>query len=209
MVENRAKNGENILVVAGCSKSKLKIDPSTPVPAKKLYIGQLFQSALKFAELHHYDFYCLSGKYGLIQGDEKILTYEQKIKNSEEAKNLQKNVCDQSCDGGLFQQYDYILLIMGRDYKLTLGESLNNPKMISIEDPRGLFGYKQIMATLLRKKFENFGSLIDIEKRVLSMDSLNKLLNKSLNKSNNGIPSQCGLDRLMAKLDSGKLEGKQ
>lgn len=70
------KPNRGILIVA-CSRRKLRT--KSPVPAKLLYCGPAFRIALKIAERYGLELFVLSAKYGIVHGEDRITTYDQKL----------------------------------------------------------------------------------------------------------------------------------
>lgn len=64
-----------------CSKSKL---PDVGLlPAKDRYIGLHIKETIEFSEKENLPLYILSGKYGLISGDENISNYDYYLKEED------------------------------------------------------------------------------------------------------------------------------
>ena len=69
-----------VLVLTGCSKSKIGYNAHTKVEAHKLYTGRLFKSVKQYSKLKGFDLKIISAKYGLIDYDTVIEGYEKVLK---------------------------------------------------------------------------------------------------------------------------------
>ncbi len=151
-----------ILVILACSKSKRKFE----CKAEDLNIGQLFNSIKQFCYEFEFPFLILSAKYGLIKPEKIIAPYDNKIKYVKHIKELQ--LSNDSIIHEINQNYEKVLLIMGRTYKKVL-ENIDSNIRVSFYDNRGIGGYKQLMVILsnMNKKsllsMINNNSFIDIE----------------------------------------------
>lgn len=138
-------NNKKILVIASCSAKKKRI--SKPIKAIDLYQGDFFKKVKKFAFLNQCDLNIISAKYGLITSDKEINYYDAKIKNNDDIENLKPKVIPKL--NHLINNYDKILLLMGKDYNKII-ESVINEKFIHFFDKRGLGGYLSLMNDLLQ-----------------------------------------------------------
>ncbi len=140
-------NNKKILIITSCSAKKKRF--SKPVRAIDLYQGDFFKKVKKFALLNQFDLNIISAKYGLITSDKEINYYDAKIKNNDDIENLKPNVIPKLND--LIDNYDKILLLMGKDYKKIIeSESAVNEKFLHFFDKRGLGGYLSLMNDLLQ-----------------------------------------------------------
>lgn len=138
-------NKKKILVITSCSAKKRRI--SKPIRAIDLYQGDFFKKVKKFAFLNQFALNIISAKYGLITSDKEINYYNVKIKNDNDIENLKPYVIPKL--NSLMNNYDKILLLMGKDYKKII-ESVVNEKFIHFFDKRGLGGYLSLMNDLLQ-----------------------------------------------------------
>lgn len=67
---------KKILVIAGCSQKK-SLNPACAIDLNQ---GQLFKGIKKLAFQNQFDLKILSGKYGLLEPDQIIEPYNQRIK---------------------------------------------------------------------------------------------------------------------------------
>jgi len=125
---------KKILIIVGCSQKKLP----HPAPAIDLNQGQLFKSVKKVALQNQFDLKILSGKYGLLNPDEIIEPYNQKIKTKADVKRIQDLIKSKIVH--IWRKYDIILTIMGKKYQEVLKPYLDN-KFYIIFDKRGIGGY--------------------------------------------------------------------
>lgn len=69
-----------VAVLVGCGKAKAELDPDAYVPARDLYVGDLFKKAAAYAEqLAPGRWLVLSAKHGAIAPTHKVQTYDQTI----------------------------------------------------------------------------------------------------------------------------------
>lgn len=114
---------ENVLLVVGCSKKKE--NTQLPVPARVLYLGNVFKLCLAYADLMGYPVKIISAKYGLIDPTVEIPTYDQVLRTVSDSDALRPMV--EPRIRKLLPKYDKILVIAGTNYRRTL---------INIEDDR-------------------------------------------------------------------------
>lgn len=73
---------ENVYTVGlvGCASQKLqRLAPARELPARELYVSQLFKKASAYAELTCDRWYVLSAKHGLVHPDEVIEPYDMRL----------------------------------------------------------------------------------------------------------------------------------
>ena len=75
-------------IIIGCSQKKLKF----PAPASELNQGQLFKALKKLAFKNNFDLKVLSGKHGLLEPNQIIEPYDQKIKNKEDIVKIRSKI---------------------------------------------------------------------------------------------------------------------
>ena len=134
---------QKILVLAGCSKRKL----DHPAPAGKLNQGTLFKKSRKLAKLNEFDLKILSGKYGLLDPEECIAPYNQKIRTKADIERIKGKVQGHLLT--LWQQYDVIITVLGKKYEDVLSPVLDN-KFRCLYHQKGLFGYIKLLNSLLK-----------------------------------------------------------
>lgn len=143
-----------LAIITSCSKNKLE----HPAKAKDLNKGQFTQSVRKFSDKMGADLYIMSGKHGLISGDQVIEPYNQKMKTKADVERLKKTVDPQMPI--LTTHNDTVALIMGGGYQRAFKSHLDHPKVIHTEDHRGSGGYLQIASKLNELPKEKAWALI-------------------------------------------------
>ena len=118
------KKGDNVLVITGCTKKKLDSVGTVAAPAKEMYQGMLFQKVRKYAEGMGFDYAIISAKYGLLFPDDIIEGYEQVLRARADVESLQSAVEDRLRE--IIDQYDQIVVIAGKDYRLVLENIWDN-----------------------------------------------------------------------------------
>jgi hypothetical protein len=120
----------NILVLTGCSKTKVGNTPETKLEADKLYIGSLFMAVKKFASVNGYPLKIISAKYGLVDSNQIIEGYDKIIKYRRDVLNIQPQVTEKILEH--IDNYDKIIVIAGTKYRETL-ENVWNGKFIYLK----------------------------------------------------------------------------
>lgn len=110
-------NGK-VLVLTGCTKSKIGYNAHTRTSADRLYTGRLFKAVKLFAKLKKFDFKIISAKYGLIDSDEIIGGYEKVLKTREDIHRIKPQVTEKLAQ--ILDKYDTVLVIAGKNYRQTL-----------------------------------------------------------------------------------------
>ena len=145
-----------VLVLAGCSQKKLNY----PAPAIELNQGQLFRGIKKLTMSNNFDLKILSGKYGLLDSNEIIAPYNQKIRTKKDILIIRRKIFSKMLK--TTKIYDLIIVIMGKNYREVI-EPLFNERFIIIYDKRGIGGYLSLISKFnklstnqLLKAFEKF-----------------------------------------------------
>ena len=128
-----------VLVLAGCSQKKLDY----PAPAIELNQGQLFRGIKKLSISNNFDLKILSGKYGLLESNEVIAPYNQKIRTKKDILRIRRKIFPKMLK--TIERYDLIIIIMGKNYREVV-EPLFNDKFIIIYDKRGIGGYLSLIS---------------------------------------------------------------
>jgi len=144
-----------ICVIAGCSHKKL----SYRAPAIELNQGQLFRAIKKLAAKNKFDLKILSGKYGLLDPDQIIEPYNQKIRTKKDILDISLKI-KQKIEQ-IIRDYEKIIVIMGNNYRKAL-EPFFNEKFIIIFDKRGIGGYLQLVSQFRSMPVAKF--FLEIEK---------------------------------------------
>lgn len=157
-----------VCVIAGCSQKKLR----KPAPAIELNQGQLFRAIKKLAIKNKFDLKILSGRYGLLDADEIIAPYNQKIRTKKDISKIRIKVLPKLIS--LWKSYNIIIVIMGKNYRAVL-EPLFDNKFIVVYDKRGIGGYLSLLSKYNKLTTEQF--LKEIEQfRIINFEG--KLLEK-------------------------------
>lgn len=106
------------LLLQSCSASKQEVDQ--PIEAYDLYTGY-FYKILKKAEHEgvfrtDLNILILSGEHGLLDPEEKISTYDQRM-TSERAREMNSAVVSEIENRVELRQFDQIILNMGKEYQ--------------------------------------------------------------------------------------------
>lgn len=72
------KPPEPPLILIGCGKTKA----AHPAPARDLYLGSLFRARRRYAEASGLRWYIISARYGLLDPDQLIEPYDQRLPRS-------------------------------------------------------------------------------------------------------------------------------
>ncbi|MHA1327029.1 MAG: DUF6884 domain-containing protein [Promethearchaeota archaeon] len=144
-----------ILVITSCSEKKEK--NAKNIRAIDLYKGDFFRLVLKFVKNNNFDLKIISSKYGLINPEDRISSYNMTIKNYESIRKLREKVIPKLKT--IINNYEKILLFMGNNYRKVI-EPIINDKFITFFDNRGLGGYKSLMNFLLKLKKDELDKLI-------------------------------------------------
>ncbi|MHA2036859.1 MAG: DUF6884 domain-containing protein [Promethearchaeota archaeon] len=148
-------NNIKVAVIAGCSQKKL----SLPAPAIELNQGQLFRSIKKLTFQNNFDLKILSGKYGLLEPDQIIEPYNQKIKTKADILRIREKIIVKLCQ--IWRDYEIIIIIMGGNYRQVLKPFFDN-KFYVIFDKRGIGGYLSTVSRYRKLKTDQL--LQDIKK---------------------------------------------
>ncbi len=168
---------KKILVITSCSAEKVK--KKIKEKAINLYQGDFFKKVKKFVNLNDFDFRIISAKYGLLSPEEKILSYNKKIEKKEDIIKLREKINPKL--NKLIDNYDKILLIMGKNYRNII-EPITNKKYVYFYDKRGLGGYKSLMKYLIKYQKKDLYKLIfEHKKNIITMDLLKQYNNKFAN----------------------------
>jgi len=128
-----------ICIIAGCSLKKLEYSAK----AIDMNQGQLFRSIRKLAARNHFDMKILSGKYGLLDANEVIDPYNQKIRTQKDILNVRSHAIPKLIS--IWEKYDLIIVIMGNNYRKVV-EPLFDNKFLIVYDRRGIGGYLSLIS---------------------------------------------------------------
>lgn len=127
------------MIIAGCSQKKLNY----AAPAIKLNQGQLFQSIKKLAKSHNFALKILSGKYGLLDSNQIISPYNQKIRTKKDVLRVRRLITHRLIE--IHKDYDLIIVMLGKKY-LDVIEPLIDNKFLILYDRRGIGGYLSLFS---------------------------------------------------------------
>lgn len=128
------EKSKNILLITGCTSKKL----NHAAPAKYLYQGVLFKKLRRIVKQNNFDLKILSAKYGLLDSDVLIKPYDKIIKNEEDIIKLREMVLPKL--KSIEDDYETIILVMGKKYRDVLKPMFENEKYKMIYDSRGIGG---------------------------------------------------------------------
>jgi cytoplasmic iron level regulating protein YaaA (DUF328/UPF0246 family) len=165
---------EKVLVIASCSKKKL----DHPAPAVKLNQGTFFKKSRKLAKVHDFDLKILSGKYGLLDPNQIISPYNQKIQLKKDIERIRKLISLKI--DRIKQEYDLIILIMGKTYQKVFKFFIDNRFRI-LYHPKGIFGYISMLNKYIK---------LSTQKLLKEIEKFNPYPNSNLSQklSNSKIP---------------------
>ena len=122
------------LLIIPCSKRKASL-ARAKIPAIDLYDGPFYRIIRKLFQEHgkpnNLDIMVLSAKYGLLDLNEKIATYDQRM-TPEMARGMAGNVYSSLANRLKTNQYKEVMINLGKQYMMTLNESwdiLENQKV--------------------------------------------------------------------------------
>ena len=125
---------ERYLLILSCSERKKRL-PATPIPAIERYDGPFYRIIRKafreHGKLHNLDVMVLSAKYGLIDLNEKIATYDQRM-TLEMAGGMAGNAYSSLANRLKTNQYKEVMINLGKQYMMALnksGDILENQKV--------------------------------------------------------------------------------
>jgi len=152
------KKGDNVLVITGCTKTKLGSVCNVTAPAKEMYQGMLFKKVREYAETMGFDYAIISAKYGVVFPDETIKGYEQVLRSRTDIENLQPTVED--CLTRIVDRYDQIVVITGMNYRKVL-ENIWNDRFVFLK-ARGIGDLCSIVTRSIPprdRSLDEYGSL--------------------------------------------------
>ena len=121
------------LLIQSCSATKEPVD--TPVPAIDLYDGYFFKIIKKALRADQFqpglDIIIISAKHGVVEPEEKIGYYDQRM-DTERAEELKKKVVN-SINGKVSENgYDKVWVNLGKDY-LPAIDGIQNKVDVPVE----------------------------------------------------------------------------
>lgn len=115
------------IILISCVSKKEHIGEGEMIPAKKLYISNLFKKAWNYAnKLNPNRIYILSAKYGLLSPEKKIEYYDETLLKytAIEKKKWAENILFQLKSEGCNLENDEFILLAGKVYyKNLLGKN--------------------------------------------------------------------------------------
>ena len=121
---NEFDGGPRTLVITGCTKKKLNIDPLRIVPAKDLYQGTIFKKVREYCSRKGFDYVIISARFGLLLPDDEVWLYEKVLKTKQDIEEIRPRVENKLED--LLPNYDNVLVIVGKNYREVLKYSVDD-----------------------------------------------------------------------------------
>ena len=109
-----------VLVITGCTKTKLGYTSRTRARAGEMYRGRLFKVVRNYVLAKHFPLLIISAKYGLIRPDDVIGGYEKVIANRHDVQKLRPLVT--AALRKVLPHFDKVVVIAGERYRMTLSE---------------------------------------------------------------------------------------
>jgi len=126
------RNSSKTLIIVPCGKKK--IWDETPAigrtPAKYAYAGNYFKLCVQYAERFSNKWLIFSGKYGLIEPDQKVDYYDKKVKASDDLRSKIRGQLEPYISTG----YALIVSLCGKDYSEILRDVVE-PTEIKLYTP--------------------------------------------------------------------------
>lgn len=107
-----------VLIITGCTKTKLGYDSGTRVRALDLYQGRIFKEVRNYARKKDFPLYVISAKYGLIESSRYIEGYEQVISTMRDVERV-KTLVNPTLQR-ILSKYDKVLIVAGKKYREVL-----------------------------------------------------------------------------------------
>ena len=127
---------ERVFVITGCSARKNNTD--NLIYAQNLYAGNTFKLVKKICKKYDIKFGIIPAKYGYIEANKLISTYNKVLKTQTDIDNISNQVSIHVTR--ISQQYDKILIIAGDKYRRTINvDPITNRKIYYVKS-RGI-GY--------------------------------------------------------------------
>lgn len=148
------------------------IQSKLPYPAKaeSLFQGTTFKLLKKLAMQNKFDYYILSGKYGLLAPNDWVKPYDQKIQNSKhDIERVQKSTLPKLKK--LLPEYDLIIVFMSKTYTKVI-EPLIDERFIIVFSKEGRPKYQKLLRMCL--KFPNILVLKELNKYNINTNQAQK-----------------------------------
>lgn len=123
-VDELARLEGDVLIITGCTKSKISYNKNTRVKAKNLYTGRLFQAVKLFSKIKAFPYVIISAKYDLIYPDDVIGGYEQVLSSKKDVEHIKPEVIRKL--SRILPNYSTILVIAGKRYREVLEDVWDN-----------------------------------------------------------------------------------
>jgi hypothetical protein len=109
-----------VLVVIGCSKSKIGYDHTVKRQAREMYTGSLFKAAREYANAKGFDYGIISAKYGYLHPDTVIEGYDKFLRTRADIETIRPQVNEAL--KSIRNHYDRVLVVGGKNYRQVLSE---------------------------------------------------------------------------------------
>lgn len=139
-----------------------------------MYQGPFFRSVTFFVEKMNYDFKILSAKYGLVDPDKELEPYDKIIKYKKDIEYLKK--ITHNLIISLLNEYDKIILLMGKKYVRVFEDFIPNPKILTFVDHQGNGGFLRLASFLNKIPKKQISEILEQNNSSLSKEDLQKYL---------------------------------
>lgn len=117
-VEDLIHLSGKVLVITGCTKSKLGLDSSVAARAEDMYTGRLFKAVRFYAKVKQFPYVIVSAKYGLLHPEDVVEGYENVLRTNDDVARIKPRVSDRLIE--ILAEFDKILVIAGKRYRDVL-----------------------------------------------------------------------------------------
>jgi len=117
-VDELANLEGNVLIITGCTKSKMTYKETIMVKANELYTGRLFKAVRLFSKIKGFSYIIISAKYGLVYPNDIIGGYEKMLSSEKDINNIKNDVHEKLSK--ILPKYDTIIVIAGKRYRDVL-----------------------------------------------------------------------------------------
>jgi len=107
-----------VVVITGCTKTKMGYDSTIKAKAADMYQGRLFKAVKRFSESKGFPLMILSAKYGLVSLDEVIEGYEKTLRKTDDVDAIRQKVNEQMPK--ILPRFEKVLVIAGEMYRKLL-----------------------------------------------------------------------------------------
>jgi len=129
----------SILLVQSCSKSKNRqIEPVEPLELYSGYFFKIIKKAIRDGEFQDdIDLCVLSAKYGLVNSENKISYYDQRM-DADRAAEIRAEITAELHEKVSNQGYDYVVFNLGSEYRSAIGDFSDLSASVQFIDAEGI-----------------------------------------------------------------------